>query len=146
ETLVVDWGLAKATGGPTAAAADDAGPGLSDGPLVPRSGDGSGATVAGAALGTPGFMSPEQAEGRLDRLDARTDVYSLGAALYCLLTGRPPLTGDDVLTKAIRGDVPPLRSVVRDVPRALEAVCLKALALRPDDRYPSAKSLSDDIE
>src|SRR5205807_6478369 len=65
---------------------------------------------------------------------------------YCLLTGQAPLTGGDAVARAIRGDIPPPRSVSKEVPRALEAVCLKALSLRPGDRYPSAAALRDDVE
>jgi serine/threonine-protein kinase len=85
ETLVVDWGLAKATG--------EAVPGTGERTLMPRSASGSAETLAGSALGTPSYMSPEQARGELDSLGPRSDVYSLGATLYCLLTGRPPLEG-----------------------------------------------------
>ncbi|MFO0954358.1 MAG: serine/threonine-protein kinase [Isosphaeraceae bacterium] len=144
ETLVVDWGLAKAVG----ASYESSWPGeaVDESLLTPRSGDSSDATVAGSALGTPGFMSPEQAEGRVDSLDARTDVYSLGATLYCLLTGKPPLAGADALCKTSTGDVPPPRTLNRHVPRVLEAVCLKAMAVDPAGRYPSVKALAEDVE
>jgi serine/threonine-protein kinase len=141
ETLVVDWGLAKALGADGTAPK----PGLTTGPLVPPSGGSHEPTQAGSALGTPGFMSPEQARGDLRRLGPATDIYSLGATLYCALTGRPPFSGGDAIARAIRGDVPAPRSVNRAVPPALEAVCLKALSLRPEDRYPSAAALRDDV-
>ncbi len=90
ETLVVDWGLAKPLGHTE--------PGVDSGErtLVPSSASGSAETLPGSALGTPAYMSPEQARGELDRLGPRSDVYSLGATLYCLLTGKPPLEGDDI--------------------------------------------------
>jgi serine/threonine-protein kinase len=144
ETLVVDWGLAKALG--AAEPAPDPGSGLTGGPLVPPSGGSHEPTLAGSQLGTPGFMSPEQASGDVDHLGPATDVYSLGATLYCLLTGQAPLSGGDAIGRAIRGDVPAPRSVKPDVPRALESVCLKALSLKPEDRYPSAAALRDDVE
>src|SRR5262249_45578479 len=82
ETLVVDWGLAKGAGRFDRAA------GSGERTLVPSSVSGSVETLPGSALGTPAYMSPEQAKGDLDRLGPRSDVYSLGATLYCLLTGR----------------------------------------------------------
>ena len=103
----------------------------------------------GAALGTPAFMSPEQALGRLDDLGPASDVYSLGATLYCLLTGKTPFDGDDageVLRRVQRGEFVPPRQVSATVDRALDAVCLKAMALRREDRYGSAKALAEDIE
>ncbi len=87
ETLVVDWGLAKATG------RADPGADAGEQSLVPSSASGSAETLPGRALGTPSFMSPEQAEGDLENLGPRSDVYSLGATLYFLLTGRPPVDG-----------------------------------------------------
>ena len=87
ETLVVDWGLAKATGKSDPASAERT--------LVPASASGSAETLPGSALGTPACMSPEQAGGDLNRLGSRSDVSSRGATLYCLLTGRPPHEGND---------------------------------------------------
>jgi serine/threonine-protein kinase len=89
ETLVVDWGLAKAAGRPDAAKTPD------EATLRPSSGSGQAATVAGTALGTPAYMSPEQAAGRLDLLGPATDVYGLGATLYAVLTGRPPFREEE---------------------------------------------------
>jgi serine/threonine-protein kinase len=143
ETLVVDWGLAKpiADKEPTAPSEEQA--------LRPFSASGSAATVAGSALGTPQYMSPEQAAGRLDQLCPASDVYSLGATLYCLLTGQAPFAGADVgviLQQVEKGDYPPPRQAKADVPAALEAVCLKAMALRPEDRYATATDLADDVD
>jgi formylglycine-generating enzyme required for sulfatase activity len=143
ETLVVDWGLAKPLGRP------EGDGGTAEAPLLPASGSGSAPTQAGQALGTPAFMSPEQAAGRLDQLGAASDVYSLGATLYALLTGKAPFEGADVgavLRRVQRGEFPPPRQVGHAVPPALEAVCLKAMALRPPDRYGSARDLAGDVE
>ena len=140
ETLVVDWGLAKAVG--------RADPSVGEQTIAPSS-SGSSETMPGSAMGTPAYMSPEQACGDLDRLGPRSDVYSLGATLYCLLTGKPPFEGEDVgeiLRKVQRGDFVPPRQLEPSLDAALEAVCLKAMANQPGDRYPSCRALADDVE
>jgi tetratricopeptide (TPR) repeat protein len=141
ETLVVDWGLAKPLGRSEASLGDER-------TLMPSSASGSSETLPGSALGTPAYMSPEQAAGQLDHLGPRTDVYSLGATLYCILTGKPPFEGDvgEILRKVGRGEFPRPRQVDPSIDPALEAVCLKAMATRPEDRYPSCRSLAFDIE
>jgi serine/threonine-protein kinase len=142
ETLVVDWGLAKPLGWVE--------PGVDSGEriLVPSSASGSASTLPGSALGTPAYMSPEQSEGDLEHLGPRSDVYSLGATLYCLLSGKPPFEGDlaDVIRGVQKGQFPPPRQLDPSIDRALEAVCLKAMALKPADRYGSPKALADDVE
>jgi eukaryotic-like serine/threonine-protein kinase len=142
ETLVVDWGLAKATG--------RAGPGAEPGErmLVPSSASGSAETLPGSALGTPAYTSPEQAEGDLEHLGPRSDVYSLGATLYYVLSGRPPVEGDvaEVLRAVQKGEFLPPRRHDASIDPALEAVCLKAMSCKTADRYPSPKALADDIE
>ena len=147
ETLVVDWGLAKAVG--RSEAASSAATECSEPPLRPAAGSSVEPTQMGARLGTLAYMSPEQAAGRLDQLGPASDVYSLGATLYCLLTGQPPIADKDaaaLLAKLERGDFPRPREVTPAVPVPLEAICLKALALRPLDRYASAGELGRDIE
>jgi serine/threonine protein kinase len=142
ETLVVDWGLAKPMG-----KSEKSGAGA-ERTLLPSSASGSAETLPGSALGTPAYMSPEQAAGELDRLGPRSDVYSLGATLYCLLTGKPPFEGDvaKVLRKVGRGEFARPRQLDPDINPALEAICLKAMATRSEDRYPSARALADDVE
>ncbi len=141
ETLVVDWGLAKATG--------KSDPSAGERTLMPSSASGSSETLPGSALGTPAFMSPEQATGDLDRLGPLSDVYSLGASLFYLLTGKPPFDADDlgaVLRAVQRGEFPPPRKLDPSIDKALEAICLKAMALRPQDRHATSKALADDVE
>jgi eukaryotic-like serine/threonine-protein kinase len=143
ETLVVDWGLAKALG------AVEGGSSTEERVLVPSSASGDAMTLPGSTLGTPAYMSPEQARGELDRLGPRSDIYSLGATLYCVLTGKPPVESDDVATvlrTVENGEFPPPRQIDSSIDPALEAVCLKAIALDPDDRYGTARALADDID
>ena len=145
ETLVVDWGLAKPLDDPDDL--ENVGTTSALGPLRTSLGStGSTPTIAGVAHGTPAYMSPEQAEGRLDLLGPASDVYSLGATLYVLLTGRPPFSGPDTLRRVSVGDFPAPRKILEDVPRPLEAVCLKAMALEPEARYPSAEALAADLK
>src|SRR5262249_47740222 len=105
-------------------------------------------TVSGDVIGTPGFMAPEQAEGQLDRIDQRTDIFGLGAMLYEVLTGQAPFTGGDTLAGVIkthRAQAPPPRAIWPQVPPALEAACLRALAKDPADRYQSAAELAQAV-
>lgn len=142
ETLVVDWGLAKPMGRP-----EQTPP--SGETLRPASSSDVQPTYAGMRLGTPAYMSPEQARGDLHRLDFRTDVYGLGATLYYILAGRAPFKDADgaaIVARVELGDfAPPLR-INPSLPKALEAVCLKAMALKPEDRYPTSRALADDVE
>jgi formylglycine-generating enzyme required for sulfatase activity/tRNA A-37 threonylcarbamoyl transferase component Bud32 len=141
ETLVVDRGLAKALDRGDAEA--------TEAPLQRSLSGDSTRTQAGAALGTPAYMSPEQAAGRLDQLGPRSDVYSLGETLYCVLTGQAPFPSGDVgevLGKVQKGDYPRPRELDRHIHPALEAVCRKAMALRPPDRYASPQALAEDLE
>jgi eukaryotic-like serine/threonine-protein kinase len=142
QTLVVDWGLAKATG------RVDHGMDSDERTLVPSSVGGSAETSPGSALGTPAYMSPEQAEGDLEHLGPRSDIYSLGATLYYVLTGRPPVEGDvhEAIRAVQRGEFRHPRQLDATIDRALEAVCLRAMAHRPADRYASPKALSEDVE
>jgi eukaryotic-like serine/threonine-protein kinase len=106
-------------------------------------------TVTGQVLGTPGFMAPEQARGNSDQSTPATDIYGLGAVLYCLLTGRPPFVADsvpDALVLVLKVQPVPPRRINRLVPAPLEQVCLRCLEKQPEDRYLSAGALATDLE
>jgi hypothetical protein len=101
-------------------------------------------TQTGSVLGTPAYMAPEQITGERPRLGPRADVYGLGALLYHCLTGRPPFGGTsalDSMRRALDDPPTPPRELRPEIPRALEAVCLRALAKDPADRYPTAAAL-----
>ncbi|HEY1375656.1 MAG TPA: serine/threonine-protein kinase [Gemmataceae bacterium] len=153
ETLVVDWGLAKPFDHDAAASAGGEATAVPAPPSTPSSaetpeGEGGG-TRTGAAVGTPAYMSPEQARGDRDRIGPASDIFGLGAILFAVLTNRAPFEGlsrADALDRARRGEFPSPRSVRRGVPPALEAVCRKAMAVNPQDRYPTALALAADVE
>ena len=149
ETLVVDWGLAKITGRADEPRNDSTSALLRT--TISGSSDSYPKTVAGSAVGTPGYMSPEQAAGLHDELGPPTDVYGFGAILYHLLTGRAPFERDDgegrdVIARVISGDFPAPRKIKSDVPRPLEAVALKAMSAKAADRYPSPRDLATDLK
>jgi len=109
----------------------------------------SGSTVSGALMGTPSFMSPEQASGRVRSLDRRTDVYSLGATLYDIIVGRPPHIADGVasLLQAIVFDEPlSPRQRNGDIPLDLDAIVMRCIEKHPASRYDSAKALGDELQ
>jgi len=135
ETVVIDWGLAK----DLLVETQDPFEALYRAPV------GDGATIGGAVMGTPAYMPPEQAMG--DAVDERADVYALGAVLYQLLSGTPPHRGgsvDEVLASVITAQPPPLAT--RGVPPDLVAIVEKAMAPRPEDRYPTANELAIDLK
>ena len=139
EVIVLDWGVAKHVdhddeqlAGP--ADLDNVRPGL---------------TLQGEIIGTPAYMAPEQAEGRLSDIDQRTDVYGLGAMLYEILTGKPPFVGErtiDVLQQAMRGSPKLPREHWPAVPTGLEEICVKAMARSPAGRYARADELGQAVE
>jgi tetratricopeptide (TPR) repeat protein/tRNA A-37 threonylcarbamoyl transferase component Bud32 len=144
ETLVVDWGLAKPfeLGAAVGTAGEEA--------LTPSSGSGEGGsdTPTVGVVGTPAYMSPEQAEARWEVVGPASDIFGLGSILYAILTGQAPYQGPKVgaiLERAKRCEFLPPRQVKPGVPRALEAVCLRAMARRPEDRYATAPELAADV-
>lgn len=145
ETVVIDWGLARVIG--------------SDDPYAPRLGAAgsegrthpdadANATGAGIPVGTPHYMSPEQAAGRLDEIGPHSDVYALGVVLYELLTGRTPFTGSrpgDVLRQVLHSRPKPATFHEPSLPPALAAICARAMAPSISDRYPSAAALAEEL-
>ncbi|RUL84666.1 serine/threonine-protein kinase [Tautonia sociabilis] len=180
ETLVVDWGLARATGeeeagpprvpSPVSPLREGRAPGGEPIVLAEQGGEGTGTvawgapgigpsrtegespweTRAGHVRGTIGYMSPEQARGEHDRVGPRSDVFGLGASLYCLLAGRPPVVGGDgmvaSLARAIRGEYEPPGAVREGVDPELERICLRAIDPDPDRRFPSARALAEALD
>lgn len=144
ETLVVDWGLAKWLG---ETKVESEGKSTTT-EMRLRGGSGSD-TVVGEAMGTPAYMSPEQAEGNVQQLGRSSDIYSLGATLSVLLTGQAPVEGShalEILARVRRYEIVRPREVWSAIPLALEAICLKAMAVHPWARYSSARELAEDIE
>ncbi|MHC5081459.1 MAG: protein kinase domain-containing protein, partial [Planctomycetota bacterium] len=142
EVLVMDWGLAKVAG------RDD----VMQTELVAsiRSERETGKTLTGDVMGTPSYMPPEQADGRVEEIDQRSDVFSLGGILYRILTHEAPYTGETVtriMVKALKGEVVPprRRSPMNRIAPELESICMKALAKEKKDRYRSVEALADDL-
>jgi serine/threonine-protein kinase len=123
-------------------------PKITDFGLARRLEDASGLTMSGAAVGTPGYMAPEQAQGKSHAVGAAADIYALGSILYELLTGRPPFraeTAAETVQQVIsREPLPPSR-LSANVPRDLETICLTCLRKEPERRYASAVALADDL-
>jgi len=123
-------------------------PKVTDFGLAKRLDDDSGYTQAGAIMGTPSYMAPEQAEGETNSVGPAADIYALGAIFYECLTGRPPFKGKSVLDtlQQVRTHEPvPPSHEQRRVPADLETICLKCLQKKPEKRYASAESLADDL-
>jgi len=152
EVLVLDWGLAKVRGRHDLAASTWS----QDAVVTDRSQDDSLETHMGAVGGTPAYMPPEQAQGAIDQIDARSDVYALGAILYQILSGRPPYVGHTaqaVLAQVRAGAPPPpgrgstsaAPSPSPPLPAELVAACVRAMARAPAERFADAGSLSTEV-
>jgi serine/threonine protein kinase/tetratricopeptide (TPR) repeat protein len=161
EVLLMDWGLAKQvfreppnpksqppmksqSPTPTGVVPDSRNVDRGDQAAASR-------TLEGEVMGSPAYMPPEQAAGKVDRIDERTDVWALGAILYGLLCFDPPHLGDDVLkvlNKAVGGEITPpsRRAPWQAVPKELEAVCMKCMARDRAQRYPSVEVLIEDVQ
>ncbi|NOZ87818.1 MAG: protein kinase [Deltaproteobacteria bacterium] len=143
ETMLLDWGVAKVKG-----EKDLRGVKLSRDITSMEGMDATG-TVDGTTIGTPAYMSPEQARGLVDKVDERSDVWSLGAVLYELLTGLRPFSGNspsEVLEKVRKGRIIPVNHIVPEAPEELAAIAHKALQRERNKRYASAGGLARDVQ
>ena len=147
QVIVIDWGIAKVIGEVNAGVA---GPELDSAEIRSQS------TMAGQVLGTPLYMAPEQAAGRIDELDERTDIYGLGAILFAILTGSAPhersreqspaLAGRELLSAIASRPTPNALDTDSGIDDALAAICCKAMARKQYSRYQSAMELAEDVQ
>lgn len=132
EAYVLDWGLARITGDTDDFRRADVGA------------SGSGNTEAGAMLGTPGYMAPEQMRG--DKIDTRVDVYALGCILFEILVGEPANPRDQAFEATLTAVCHRPAHKSADVPPELDSACARATATKPDDRHPTARALADEVQ
>jgi serine/threonine protein kinase len=161
EALIMDWGLAKALRGEghtdtdtdTHAGTDtdtgtDTGTDTDTDTHAGTQTDTDADTAAGTVMGTPAYMAPEQARAETERVDARSDVWALGALLYFVLAGHEPFQGAStgaVLRAVTEAEPAPLEAVRPPVPAPLRSIVARALRKSPPDRYPSAREMADDV-
>ena len=148
QIVLLDWGLAKLQ--------DETGLSDAGDEEVAMEGDDQGVTVSGQVLGSPMYMAPEQAAGRVDEIDERTDIFGLGGILFTILTGATPheqarasILGQEnasMLSAIVAQQVPSPRKIVTSVPKPLEAICQKATQKKRYLRYKSVTALADDVE
>ncbi|MCC6694817.1 MAG: protein kinase [Candidatus Hydrogenedentes bacterium] len=146
ETVLIDWGLAKSKNQPDIHAEPLASV-LAQGRTAPLSE--LEETQYGQVVGTPHYMPPEQARGEVDAIDERSDVYSLGAILYQLLTGDPPFTGDtprEILSKVVKDTPVPVHAREKEAPPEIVAICTRAMQKDAKQRYQTAKELADEVQ
>jgi serine/threonine protein kinase len=157
EVVVMDWGLAKTLGHSANVAADAVAQTMVRSARTEDSDE--FVTMAGRAIGTPQFMSPEQASGQSHEVDARADVYALGALLYEILTLEPPVAGldtDEIFEKVIGGKIQKPGDAVAGkklahlpdgkIPEALATIAMKAMSLERDDRYNTVRELQAEVQ
>ena len=143
EVLVCDWGLAKVVDWSQAKEENY----LNNEAFYQA--DDLQNTLFGYIKGTPGYLSPEQAKGSSSKKSYSSDIYSLGAILYSILTRKVPIEGkslEEILKKTTEGQIIPPRQLDKSIPRSLEAICLKALQTEPSARYSSVTEIVEDIE
>jgi len=142
ETVLLDWGLAKVKG-----QKDEGATKIADEIRLLKAA-GAAETVAGKPIGTPSYMPPEQADGRIEDIDERSDVWSLGAVLYEILTGQPPYTGStafEVIGKVLSDDPVPVLEAQKDAPGELAAVAMRCLQKQHQQRYASVEQITEDV-
>ena len=138
EAMVLDWGLARVVGGENVALSNK-----SDHEVSPE------LTLEGEVMGTPAYMPPEQAAGKLDQVDERSDVYALGAVLFEIVTGEAPYVGKtakQVLSSVLSEDPRRVEDINDDTPPELAALVMRCLERRPEDRFQSARELADEVQ
>lgn len=143
ETVVLDWGLAKVPG-----ENDDQAVAMNQQLSMMKESSGL-QTLAGKAMGTPAYMSPEQAKGNIDDIDEKSDIYALGAVLYEILTGTPPFEGDNaqkIIERVIKETPVPVENLEPQTPPELCAIVAHTLAKEKSGRYASSQEVAEEIE